>query len=521
MHLRRAGAAVGLALLLHSFTALAEGARPTDQDRWAFVQAWGVFRRDIDATVPGEHGGVYLIERVPDMPAWLEHDAIRVATAPPVTSYLARRLARRGDGDAIPALRAALEAARSEASRRALERALVRLGDAELRRQVARRLRAASSPERWRAAATLAAAGDEATPDLRAALEDPDGQTRLVAATALATRGDRRAKALLVRHLSSTNPFERVEAAHGLALAGEARGVPVLRKVLSEPGAGRPRAARSLGRVGGGLITVRLSLPVVQRYLGGLDDEEDDEHGVRAVSLAAIGRAVAEGATERPAIAARVAAELEATLAGETPVAAARRRELVRPLSELLAGRSAGASAPAPRPYSRAREARALAVRGGNPAARIDRFVAAAQILEHVGATLGHPAHAEAPAARATGLGADRALDGSPLTAWIAGPMAGSLRIDLPRPRTLRTLHVMGGCVDSRASYRAHARVRQVRVRLDGGAPITARLVDGNPYFQEVDLGGARARRLELEVTEVYPGGRRGAPACVPELRLE
>jgi hypothetical protein len=99
--------------------------------------------------------------------------------------------------------------------------------------------------------------------------------------------------------------------------------------------------------------------------------------------------------------------------------------------------------------------------------------------------------------------------------------MTGHLRLELDRPRRLRALHLMGGCVDSRASYRAHGRVAEVRIRLDDRPPITGRLDDGDPYFQRVELGGAAARRVVVEVTEVHPGSRRGAPACIAELRLE
>lgn len=225
--------------------------------------------------------------------------------------------------------------------------------------------------------------------------------------------------------------------------------------------------------------------------------------------------AVAGGAADRRSIAARVASSLEGPLSDETPAAFARRREAVRPLADLLSGRPSVTSPPAPgAPFDLGASRAALAGRGGDPGARQARFQA-------VGERLGHGARAEPPAGRVVGLGAERAVDGNLLTSWVAGPMAGPLRLELPEPRRLDRLHLVGGCVESRASYRSHARVRRLELVLDGGATVAATLADRDPYFQTVELPGVETRRISLTVESVYPGERDGSPACIAELRLE
>jgi HEAT repeat protein len=544
----------GLAVLLclRPAQAPAEASRSGPDEEWAFVEAWAAFRRDLDATVPGEHGQVHLVEGLGAGPEWIARDAIRNAASATTLTTLARRVARERDRGAIPALRAALDRARDDASRRAIERALVRLGDGEIVRQEAQRLGSASAAERWQAAATLAAAGDEAGPALRSALEDPDGQTRIAAASALASRGDRHALALLDGLLRSANEFERREAAHGLALAGEERASAALREIVSQPGGDRARAARSLGLIGGqadqrlllrllgdlprdrsqglrreilaavGRIAVRTELPAAQRHLRTLDDESRDEWGEADAGLEAVGRAVAARAAGPRAIAAHVAAQLASPLPAETPAAFAQRQTLVEPMARALSG-GLPPSLPARdrSAFDLGAATRLIATRGGDAAARIARFAAAVDVLVVIGARLGHPALAEPPAARATGLGADRAIDGNLLTSWVAGPMAGPLRIELEAASRPRRLWLVGGCVEDRASYAAHGRVRGIEVRLDSGAPVVAELSDSRPYFQQVTLPSRHTRSLTISVSSVHPGQRSGAPACIAELRIE
>ncbi len=518
-------------------------------DAWAFIEAWTTFRYDLDATAPGEHGQVLLIERLEPRPRWLVRDGLRLSQSARTLALLARRAARDGDAGAIPALRRALAQAPDPGTRRVLERTLIRLGDAELRDELADRLRRGSTPERWEAAATLAAAGDAATPILRAALADHDDQTRMAAASVLAAAGDNRARGMLGEQLDSPNPYRRLEAAHALARAGDPRAVTPLRDRLAQAGSDRGRVARSLGLVGKvperealiqayralprgrskalrrelllavGRITVRHELAELAPRISGA--EAADHRDARDLWLEEIGRAVAKGAVARDAMARAIGESLESPLLKETPVAHQRRRGRTEPLIALL---KTGELPPVPQVSlpegSRAELLGRLRARGGEARERLARFGAALALLERLGAHLGHQELAEPPAVRAVGLGADRAVDGNLLTAWIAGEMSGPLRLDLVRPARVRSLHLMGGCVEDRTSYRRHARVKRLVVRLDGTRTVEGRLADDDPYFQRIDLPGAETSRITLEVAEVYPGEREGAPACIPEIRL-
>ncbi len=161
-------------------------------DVWTFYEAWRVYRYDLEATLPGEHGSLPLVERLHDEPLWLTRDGLRQARSPEALAFLARRVARRGDLKSISALRRAGHMTPNEQSRRALERALIRLGDESTQEKLARRLREGSPAERRQAATTLAAAGQKAAPPLSAALEHPDIQTQIAAASVLAAQGNRR-----------------------------------------------------------------------------------------------------------------------------------------------------------------------------------------------------------------------------------------------------------------------------------------------------------------------------------------
>lgn len=534
----------------------AQGAA-TPADAWLFIEAWRTFRYDLDASLPGEHGGVQLVERLRDEPAWVLRDGLRLAASPRTLSFLARRAARRGDPAALPALRQALARARDAESRLALERAMVELGDEATMRALEARLHDGSPQERREAAAILAGAGPRAVPTLEAALEDPDVQTGLAAAAALAGHGHRAAQKRLQGLLARGNPFQRLEAAHALARAGDERALPLLRHKLAHPGGDAVQVVRSLGLVGTaadrdplvaawaklprgrsvelrrellvalGRIAVRTSFAAARPHVDGPGEAADDGAGLREAWLEAIGWASASGARDASSYAARLAESVAEPFAGETPVAHRRRRERVERLLAALAGRPA-AGEPAGEPARASAQPRATLVqwlrdRTPNDAGvRGRRFDAAVALLAQIGERLGHGAVADPPEAAPAGLGVERAVDGNLLTAWVAGPMTGTLQLELPTPVTVSAIRVINGCVDSEASYRAHARIRTLTVRVDGGhAPVTASLVDGTPAFQRIALPGAAVRRIALEVTATWPGERPGAPACLPELRLE
>jgi hypothetical protein len=99
--------------------------------------------------------------------------------------------------------------------------------------------------------------------------------------------------------------------------------------------------------------------------------------------------------------------------------------------------------------------------------------------------------------------------------------MAGPLKIELPEPRRLTKLFLVGGCVESRGAYRDHGRVKALKVRYGSDKVVSRKLADGRPYFQSIKLPGNPVETLTIEVESVYPGRKRGAPACVAELRFE
>jgi HEAT repeat protein len=549
---------VAAAALAWPAVALGQGGQAASRavppvDAWLFVEAWQTFRHDIDASLPGEHGSVQLAERLGDEPDWVLHDGLRLAASPTVLSFLARRAARRGDSGALPALRRALEGTRDESSRLAIERAMVVLGDDLTIRALERRLHDGSPQERHQAATLLVGAGQKAAPALETALEDPDVQTSLASASALAGLGHRRAQKLIHDLLSSANPYHRLEAAHALARAGDRRALPPLREKLRHPGVDSVQIVRSLGLAGEasdrelivsrwtalprgrslelnrgllialGRIATRTSLPAARAIVDAVDEEADDDRGVRGDWLEAIGWASAGGARDQAGFAAGIAGSVAEPFAGETPIAHQHRSERVAALLAALAGRAARApdraeTATAPRA---ALEQWLRDATPNDAGVRARRFDAAVALLARLGERLGYERYADPPVVGPVGLGSERAVDGNLLTAWIAGPMTGPLRLDLPAPTKVSALRVVNGCVDSPASYDAHARVKTLSVTVEGARPTTATLADGTPAFQRIALPGEVARRVTLEVTATWPGERAGAPACIAELRLE
>lgn len=522
---------------------------------WTFFEAWRTFRYDLDTTLPGEHGEVPLVERIRGEPPWVLRDGLRVATSPGALTFLARRSFRRDDTSARSALWQAVERTTDEAARQSLERALLRLGDARVLRRLVRRLRSGRSDERWRAATALRAAGPQAVGPLTKALDSPNVITRLAAASALAAQDHRGARQLLGKQLKSSNPFHRVEAAHALALANDGRGLPVLRSRIERPGADLRRLVSSLGRVGSGpdkrlligiwsslprgrslelrrdlrialgRITLRTKLEDLRPAFERIDGEPDDLSGSRGAWLEALGWAVARGANDKATVVSGVRQSIDSPMTKETPVAFQWRARRVRSLLAVLEGEPIVEEATgAEPPLSEDVLIRRLRARNVDDARiRAQRFDAAVTLLARVGARLDHGRRADPPReAHPTGLGAERALDGSYLTAWIAGEMAGPLRLELPEPQTLTAIEVINGCVDSRRSYRGHARIRALRITLDGERVVEGRLDDGDPYFQRIALPrGHAVRQLALEVIETYAGEREDAAACLAELRLE
>lgn len=549
------GACARIALILTTLLpsyALAETAsgQPHDDD-WTFIEAWRTFRYDLESTLPGEHGEGLLIERLHDEPPWLLRNSLRLARNPEVLSFLARRVSRRGDRLAIPALRQALGTTPSEASQRVLERALVRLGDDATLRTLSQRLHKGSPQIRREAANALGGTGQKAASILLAAMKSQDTQTILAAASALAGQGDRRAQKLLGEHLSSSGAYVRLEAAHALARAGDRRALPVLRKKLDRHGADRLRIIRSLGLVGGaserdllvktwttlpkgqaravhrelllalGRIASRTTLKSVATHLGSLDEETDDDTGVRGAWLEALGWSETRGARDGAAYVAKLRESVESRFPGETPVAQQSRRQRVSRLIAILSGKTASPRRPSG-VVPRATLEQWLGVKNPDDAkARILRFRAAVILLQQLGASGGYHRLADPPDAHPVGLGVERAVDGNLMTAWIAGSMAGPLRLDLPSSTRLKALHLINGCVDSERSFKAHARLKTVSITLGGGQTVTAKLVDGDPSFQRVELPSKSVDQITIAVTATYPGKAPTSPACVAEVRLE
>jgi len=522
-------------------------------DQWTFLDAWSTFRGDLDATLPGEHGEVLLIERLHGLPPWLLRTGLRLATNPEVIKILARRAARQGDAKAVPALRRALEGTPNAACKHVVERAMVRLGDDAMISTLAKRLSQGTPQSRRETATTLGAAGPKATPILTSALESTDLQTRLAAASTLASQGSRPAQKLLGTMLSSPNEYARVEAAHALALAGDQRAIPPLREKLARQGADRLRVIRSLGLVGGseerdllvktlsslprgrakaarreillalGRIATRTKLTTLESHLAALDEGVDDVAGVSSAWLEAIGWADLRGARSQAAYVSKIRESIESPFPGETPMAHELRQQRVSRLLVVLTGapNPGDGSVGAGKAVPRATLEQWLAVRNPEEATeRMQRFRAAVLLLTQLGEALGYDQRSDPPEATAVGLGAERALDGNLLTAWIAGSMAGPLRLDLPAARTLKALYVVNGCVDSRESFSRHARVKTLSIAL-GERTVTATLSDQTPALQRVALPPVATKRLILEVSSTYPGDRPEAPACIAEVRLE
>lgn len=521
------------------------------ENAWTFIEAWRTFRYDLDSSIPGEHGEVLLIERLEPRERWLVRDGLRLSSNPLVIARLARRAASVGDRTAIAALRHALKGVSDDNARRVVERALLRLGDEELRQRLVQRLRKGSSPERWEAAATLASAGKKAIPALRTAMADEDDLTKIAAASALASLGEKRAKKLLGKLLSSPNRYLRLEAAHALALADDPRSLPVLQERLDLPGGERTRLARSIGRVGKaqdrerllqvyrslargrskelrsqllhaiGEITLRMELRELAPRI--TSEEGADLHeGLRHVWLEELGRAVAAGAKSRETMANAVRENSERALLKETPVAQQRRQARAKLLLALLTtGELPSAPVPSLPSDSIAALRRAISSKSASARARMERFGAALALLERTGKQLGHERLAEPPEVRAVGLGAHRSVDGNLMTSWVAGEMAGPLRLELVHPGRVKRLHLIGGCIDSRSSYSEHARARTIKLSLDGRRVVEEQLDDDSPYFQQVELPSGDIAQISLEIVDVYAGRRRDAPACISEIRLE
>lgn len=531
----------------------AQEAEVSPGEIWNFYLAWQTFRADLEAALPGEDGEVLLVEGLREEPRWLLRDALRVTRNPEALAFLGRRAARIDDERSIPALRRALQKTPSPATRKTLERSLARMGDATIRQSLNKRLHKGSPAQRWEAAATLALAGEVAVESLEKALESSDAQTQIAAASALAPLKNVRAQKMLRQRLQSTNRYYRVQAAHALALGGDRRAIATLRAELERGGAEKQRVIRSLGFVGGepertlligthaslprgrvlslrrellialGRIALRQNLQQLQSHFEAIDEEPDDTQGLRTAWLQSLGWASLHHATDVDSYRTKVRESTEHTLAGETKVAHLVRRQRTASLLQAFTGRQ-----PEQQDLEEtldAPNARLLQfVRARNvtePQIRLRRFAASMELLTRLGERLGQEELADPPeAVRATGLGATRAIDGSFLTAWIAGSMAGPLRLDFESPTQLRALHVINGCVDSRSSYEGHARVRELTITINGDHIIKGQLNDESPYFQRIPLQ-AEVTRLQLEVSETFPGESEETPACIAELRLE
>ncbi len=134
----------------------------------------------------------------------------------------------------------------------------------------------------------------EAVPALLAALDDPDGTTRIYVLWALGTLGDPRARETLENALGDPDAGLRKTAAYALGELGDRAAVPRLVAVLEDAAADvRWNAALSLARLGSDAGLPVLETMVDRRLLAQVPDitrEQQEEAMVSAIrGLAAVG----------------------------------------------------------------------------------------------------------------------------------------------------------------------------------------------------------------------------------------
>jgi hypothetical protein len=509
--------------------AYSEEAEGQSVEAWAFLDAWRTFRYEVDASIEDER--VWLaVERLREQPDWLWRDALRLVTHDDAAEVLAQQANRRRDQQGIPPLRQL----HGRQPLEAVTEALVSLEDDATISQLLALVEKGAPRQQWRAARLLGQSGRAGRQALRRKLP-----LRAPVAAALAAHGDAQAQRWLRRELERPNLIRRIEAAHGLASAGDRRALPLLRQLVVRKAHNPHRVLRSLGLVG--QLEDR---HLLRSHWGALSAEQSPLlHEELHVTLGRLwlGDYLGRGPRKlRRAWAEPVGALVAQEITSPAAVMKALRQRLTphrgavddslsqkRHLQHLLAHLQREPPLPPlpPLPTERTVEdlhtslalSRTQREEGSGRLARLD---AALALLHLLGQRLGHKVLADPPNVRTAGLGADRAVDGNLLTSWVAGSGAKSLQLELPTARSVSALSVIGGCVTSRRSYLSHARVARVAVQTTPGRWHEGRLRDGDPYFQRIPLPPARTKQISIKVTGQYAGKVPDAPPCLAEVRL-
>ena len=101
---------------------------------------------------------------------------------------------------------------------------------------------------------------------------------------------------------------------------------------------------------------------------------------------------------------------------------------------------------------------------------------------------------------------ATMAIDHTVKTAWQEGAIdeAGQwIEVTLAPASRLDTLVINNGYQASNAAFLGNRRVKDIRISVDGGTPIEARLKD-TAKAQRVDLGGVTGSRIRIEIVTTY-----------------
>lgn len=508
-----------MAMFVFPSSGFAQGSERNEK-AWAFFKAWHSFRLDVDSTLPGSHGKIYLVENLTEMPAWMVRDGLRVSRSRKSLAFFAQRASNAGDRQAIPALLQAHRSTPDKATKHRVECALVRLGDEETLEDLSQKLTNGGPEVKRDAAIALLAGNRKSRTLLTRALTNDDIHLKIAAASALIRQGHEKSRRILRKFSSSTNSFHRIEAAHTLALSGDNHALGLLKGKLIHSKTDRIRLIRSISWAGG-----KAEQKILQDMLSSLPEERFQR--LRFELLAGLGRITLRGqfkSSEYP----------RNKLDAYRPLSDFPQSWLISVGSSVYQGKGTRenllkiAKMAEPHRNENAENKvpddvllkRLNLKRQNDPENRIRRFDAAVVLLERYAGQLEYQNYADPPVVSPVGIGSERAFDGNFATAWIAGSMAGPLRIDLPQITTIRNLSVIGGCTDSGDSYREHARIKQLRIETKQGQVRYSELEDGNPYFQRVDLNGVRTDRITIEVTETYRGTRAKAPACISEIRI-
>lgn len=449
----------------------------------AFVEAWLVFRSDLDTLSHG-HLNPHLLEAWFDQaPPFLVRDAARLATSPGVLLCAVSRIAKDGEKEDYPLLEQIQEAHRGTPFEYALRGARIAAGDMTARKSALEQITDHNLDRKIEGARALAAAGD------------PRGFSVL------------RDMLISVPHLSNL-------AARTLGRFGSSRDERALENAIRS--GHHPDAALSaLGE-----IRLRKSFPAHHLMLTRRDplgQRFNNAESLYGAWLEALMKAIGSGAEVSSGILASLEEQRKDTPKGDEGEVARRQLKSLMDFWEMVDSTLSTTSARPiwPTTYTAAMENLA-APRPSQitPPELATRVSSAISICAWGSARLDHDA-AFAPGRPFSAVtpGGDRVDDLSLSTSW-RGIEGARIVVDLDTPGPISSVSIAQSC--PRAERGKIISVKVTGTGPDGRWEEVKKLRSDTRYFQRIETKKRIAARLEIELSSIE-GNR---PACIGELRI-